>query len=193
MVYDLIYDLPTSVEFGGREWEINTDFRDVLNILTAFEDEELTNQEKAYVCLHNLYVDFNEIPPQYAQEAYDAAIAFIDHGNQEDKNKPSKKTMDWTQDAPLIFPAVNHVAGFEVRSADYIHWWTFMGYFMEIKDSTYSTVLSLRQKKAKGKKLEKYEQEYWKNNRAICEIKKRETAEERAYKDEMRKLFGAKG
>lgn len=189
----MIYDLPTSVEFGGREWEINTDFRDVLSILTAFEDVDLTDQEKAYVCLHNMYVDFENIPPEQAQAAYDAAIEFIDHGNHNDNGKPNKKTMDWTQDAPLIFPAVNHVAGFEVRSADYIHWWTFMGYFMEIKDSTYSTVLSLRQKKARGKKLEKYEQDYWKENRAICEIKRRDTEEEKAEKERLRAILRGEG
>ena len=185
----MIYDLPTSVEFGGRTWEINTDFRDILNILLAFEDPELSDSEKGYVCLHNLYVDYEDIPPEQAQMAYDAAIEFIDHG-QTDEKRPSKKTMDWEQDAPLIFPAVNHVAGFEVRSADYIHWWTFMGYFMEIKDSTYSTVLSLRQKKARGKKLEKYEQEYWRNNRAICELKRKETEEEKAIKAKYEAILG---
>lgn len=185
----MIWDLPTTLEFGGQTWDINTDYRDILSILTAFEDEELSDSEKGYVCLHNLYVDFDQIPPDQMQAAYDAAIRFIDHGQEEDK-KPSRKTMDWTQDATLIFPAVNHVAGFEVRNADYIHWWTFMGYFMEIKDSTYSTVLSIRQKKARGKKLEKYEQEYWRNNRAICELRRRETEEEKAEKERLKKLLG---
>lgn len=185
----MIYDLPTSVEFGGREWAINTDFRDVLNVLLAFDDPELTNAEKGYVCLRNLYVDYDDIPRDQMQAAYDAAIEFIDHGHPDEK-KPSKKTMDWEQDASLIFPAVNHVAGFEVRSADYIHWWTFMGYFMEIKDSTYSTVLSLRQKKARGKKLEKYEQEYWKNNRGICELRRKETEEEKAEKARLEAMLG---
>ncbi len=177
----MIFDLPTSVTFGGREWAINTDYRDVLTILMAFEDAELTDNEKGYVCLNNLYPDFAEIPKDQMQAAYDAAIEFIDHGSADGK-KPPRKTMDWTQDAPLIFPAVNHVAGFEVRSAEYIHWWTFLGYFMEIRESTYSTVLSLRQKKARGKKLEKYEQEYWRNNKGICELRRRETAEEKAEK-----------
>ena len=185
----MIYDLPTSVEFGGREWAINTDFRDVLNVLIAFDDPELTNAEKGYVCLRNLYVDYDDIPRDQMQAAYDAAIEFIDHGHPDDK-KPTKKTMDWEQDASLIFPAVNHVAGFEVRSADYIHWWTFMGYFMEIKDSTYSTVLSLRQKKARGKKLEKYEQEYWRNNKGICELRTKETEEEKAEKERLKQLLG---
>lgn len=186
----MIYDLPTSLEFGGREWPINTDFRVILSILTAFEDVELTDAEKGYVCLYNLYVDYDDIPHNLMQAAYDAAIEFIDHGHPDD-NKPSRKTMDWVQDAPLIFPAVNHVAGFEVRSANYIHWWTFMGYFMEIKDSTYSTVLSLRQKKwVHHKKLEKYEQEYWKNNRAICELKRKETEDDKAEKAKYEAILG---
>lgn len=186
----MIYDLPTSLSFGDRDWEINTDYRVILNILTAFEDVELTDAEKSYVCLYNLYVDYEHIPRNLLQAAYDAAIAFIDVGQHDDK-KNTRKTMDWVQDAPLIFPAVNRVAGFEVRSADYIHWWTFMGYFMEIKDSTYSTVLSLRQKKwVHNKKLEKHEQEYWKNNRAICEFKRKETEEDKAKKAELEAILG---
>ena len=88
------------------------------------------------------------------QAAFDAAVAFIDHGSVND-GRPSPRTMDWTQDANLIFPAVNKVAGLEVRGVEYMHWWTFMGYFMEIKDTTYAAILGLRGKKAKGKKLEK--------------------------------------
>ena len=68
--------------------------------------------------------------------------------------------MDWEQDQRILFPAINAAAGYEVRSASYIHWWTFMGFFMEIKEGTFSQVVSLRQKRAKGKKLEKWEQDY---------------------------------
>lgn len=186
-----IYDLPDHLTFGGRDWEINTDFRDVLNTLMAFEDPNLSDAEKGYVCLVNMYPDFSDIPSGDMQAAFDAAIEFIDHGHAED-NRPSKKTMDWEQDAALIFPAINKAAGFEVRSSEYIHWWTFMGWFMEIKDSTYSTVLGLRQKKAHGKKLEKYEKEYWRDNKAICEIKPKYTDEEIEYKKKMEAIIGHK-
>ena len=87
-------------------------------------------------------------------------MAVIDHGSV-DNGRPSPRTMDWTQDANLIFPAVNKAAGFEVRGVDYMHWWTFMGYFMEIRDTTYATILGLRGKKARGKKLEKDEKELY--------------------------------
>lgn len=184
----MLYDLPKALEFGGREWAINTDYRDVLNILAAFEDPDLTDDEKAYVCLYCLYVDFGEIPRDDLQEAYRAAIGFIDHGCGEDR--PGPRSMDWEQDAPLLFPAVNRVAGFEVRSVAYMHWWTFLGLFMEIKDSVYSTVLNLRQKRNRGKKLEKHEKEFWQQNKGICELKRRLTEAEKVEEERLREVFG---
>ena len=184
----MIFDLPTALEFGGREWEINTDYRDIITILEAFDDPELTDQEKLYVCLHNLYKDFDDIPGSLLKDAYDAATKFIDRGDKE--SKQPRKIMDWAQDAPLLFPAINRVAGFEVRSVDYMHWWTFIGLFMEIHDSVYSTVLSLRQKKSRGKKLEKHEKEFWQSNRAICELKRKESESEKAEKERLKKILG---
>ena len=184
----MIYDLPRTVEFGGRVWGIRTDFRDVLNVLEAFEDPELTDGEKAYVCLRNLYEDYEAIPREQLQAAYDAIVAFIDHDSGERQNGP--RTMDWRQDAPLIFPAVNRVAGCEVRSAEYLHWWTFLGLFLEIRDSMYSTVLSLRQKRARGKKLEKWEQEFWNQNLRLCRIRERLTEAEQDEKARLEALLG---
>lgn len=183
----MIFDLPRSVEFGGREWEINTDFRDVLLTLAAFEDPDLSNEEKAFVCLRNLYVDFESIQREQMQEAFDAALKFIDRG---EEGEGGPKIMDWTQDANIIFPAVNAVAGYEVRSVEYLHWWTFVGYFMEIKDSTAATVFGLRQKRARGKKLEKWEKEYWQENKALCQPKPRLTEEEKAEQERLRKILG---
>lgn len=184
----MIYDLPTALEFGGREWTIETDYRQILRILTAFEDPDLSDKEKLYILFYDLFVDVEEIPEELYQAAYDAAIEFIDHGQHADG--PSPRTMDWEQDAGLIFPAVNRAAGFEVRSAEYIHWWTFVGYFMEIKDSTYATVLSLRSKRARGKKLEKWEKEYWNDNKRLCVLRTRYTEEEQAEIDRLKKILG---
>lgn len=188
----MIFDLPTEAEFGGRAWAMNTDYRDVLRVLTAFEDVDLTDEEKAYICIHNLYVDAVNIPGGLLQAAFDAAVDFIDGGRQRRDDGPNPRTMDWVQDAPLLFPAVNRAAGFEVRSVDYMHWWTFLGYFMEIRDTTYATVLGLRQKKfgKHRKKLEKQEQEFWNNNRDICELHTRYTEEELAEKERLKQLLG---
>jgi len=182
------FALPEQLEVNGSMYDIRTDFRDILNILLAFDDPDLTATEKRYVCLFLLYVNFDSIPPEAYEKAYQAAIRFIDNGIEEDGNSP--RTMDWEQDAALIFPAVNKVAGFETRSAEYLHWWTFLGFFMEIKDSVYSTILNLRKKKARKKKLEPWEAEFWLANAKICKLPmKKLSTEEQAEKDRLNALF----
>lgn len=185
----MIFDLPTALEVCGETWEIRTDYRDILRCILAFNDPELTSNEKIFVCLNVIYKDFERIPPEMYGEFYKAATEFLDNGATRD-NSRSPRTMDWEQDANLIFAAVNKSAGFEVRSAPYIHWWTFLGYFMEIKDTVLSTVLSIRGKKARGKKLEKWEQEFWKENQAICKLGSKLTDEEKEEKERLKKLLG---
>lgn len=47
-----------------------------------------------------------------------------------------------------------------------------MGYFQSVdKEDLLSMVLSIRQKKAKGKKLEKWEKEFYTNNKNLCSYK----------------------
>ena len=189
----MFFDLPTTIELNGEPWKIRTDYRDVLTIITAFEDVELPSSEKAYVCLLALYEDFDKMPDALYQEAFEKALKFIareDEDNENENIKARKKVVDWEQDATLLFPAINRVAGVEVRTVEYMHWWTFMGYFMEIGEGVYSTVLSLRSKKNSGKKLEKWEQEWWNKNKDICKIRNRYTEEEKAQQDSYKAILG---
>lgn len=179
--------LPKSLEVNGIEYEIRTDFRDILNILLAFDDPNLENQEKLYVCLYILYKDFDLIPMDEYHEAVEKAMEFIDHGTSGNKNK-SAKVMDWEQDEGILFPAINRVAGFETREKEYIHWWTFMGYYLEIQDGVFSRVVAIRSKKKKGKKLEKWEQDFYTSNIAICKLKQKLSDEEIARRQRLDKL-----
>ena len=97
--------------------------------------------------------------------------------------------MDWEQDACIILPAVNRVLGGEVRAMPYLHWWTFLGAYMEIGESLFSTVLSIRDKRARGRKLETWEQEFYKANRALIELKKPETEDDKARRAALKELF----
>lgn len=184
----MIGRLPTSLTVAGIEYSIRTDFRDVLNIIAAYGDPELEDGEKVYVCLYVLFKDFESIPQEDYGAAYEAAVRFIDCGMPSD-SKSNARTMDWEQDEPILFPAINKVAGREVRTMDYLHWWTFMGYFMEINEGIFSHVLSIRHKKAKGKKLEKWERDFWQANKDICVLRQKLTAEEQAAKDRLNALL----
>ena len=186
----MIGQLPRSLEVNGRNYAIRTDYRDVLKILEAFNDPDLKDEEKVFVCLFILFKNFEAIPRKDLEAAFTAALKFIDCGAEPgDKKRKSARTMDWEQDEALIFPAVNRVAGREVRALKYVHWWTFMGWFMEINDGVYASILSLRHKKAHGKKLEKWEREYWAANRDVCEIKPKYSEEEKAAQERLKALY----
>lgn len=85
-------------------------------------------------------------------------------------------------------------SGYEVRGAAYLHWWTFIGYFNEIGDGLYSTVMHIRCKRASGKKLDKGEQEFYKNNKDLIDVKEQksiyELEAEKADEDFLNTLTG---
>lgn len=173
--------LPTTVNVNGRNFDIRTDFRDILQVILAFHDDALSNTEKAYVLLNKLYVHVDQMPEDDYPAACQAAISFIECQTREDK--PGPQLINWEKDEQMLFPAINKVAGYEVRACKYLHWWTFLGYFQGVDhDSTWGYVLMIRQKKAKHKKLEKHEQEFFNANRVMCEVTPPKTREQ-AYND----------
>ena len=184
----MIGQLPTSIEINGKPFSIRTDYRDILTIISAFNDPDLDDKEKLFVCLYILYRNFDGIRPEDYEQAYAKAVRFIDCGD-DPKDGPHPRLMDWEQDERILFPAINSVAGYETRARKYIHWWTFMGYFMEIHEGVFSQVLALRQKKSKGKKLEKWEQEFWRSNKDLCTLKVRISKEEQEEKDRLNAML----
>lgn len=99
------------------------------------------------------------------QEASNKMFEFMDCGKTNSVGAHSNyKLLDWENDEQLIAGAINAVAGKEIRLEPYIHWWTFMAYFSNIGEGTFSTVLSIRSKIKKGKKLENYEKEFKRDN-----------------------------
>lgn len=185
----MVGELPRTISIKGVEYDIRTDYRDILKILIAFGDPNLEDEEKIFVCLFILYKDFDEIPKEDYEDAFEAAIKFLDYNTEQDDHH-NPRTMDWEQDESIMFPDINKVAGFETRAAKYIHWWTFMGYYMAITEGVFSNVINLRMKKAKGKKLDKGEREFWNSNKRICVLKEKLTEEEQAEKDRLNALLG---
>lgn len=192
--------LPTSLHVGGANYKIRTDYRVILDILAAMNDPDILDPgmtedekqaEKVLTMLQILYTDFDRMPPSDWKEASEKACEFIDCGIKDD-GKPKPRTMDWEQDAPLIVPAINKSVKIDVRSVKYMHWWTFFGLYMEIGESTFSTVVSIRDKKRRGKKLEKWEQEFYRNNKHLVDLKAKRIERSDEEKDALRELFGLK-
>lgn len=176
-----------SIELDGIEYKIRTDYRDILTIFEAFMDNDLSDQEKWTVAV----VIFYEEVPNNLEKAIKQLVWFLNRGEEEKQESQSSKPLyDWEQDEQLIFQAVNKVAGKEIRDLEYMHWWTFIGLFSEIGESLFSNVVNIRNKKNKGKALEKHEREFYKANKNLIDIKKRYSNEQLAEMAELCRVLG---
>lgn len=186
----MIGHLLTSLEVNGKRYEIRPDFETMMYIYEAFYDSELDDHQKAYVCMKNLYVDFESIPHEDYQEACEKAFWFC-NGGDIPKEEHDTSVLDWLHDERIIFPAISHILGVpDIRALPDTHWWTVCGSLGELSpDSLFSVVISIRSKLGKGKKLERYEQEFYSKNRGLIDIPRRLTEEEQAENDFVNSLF----
>lgn len=166
-----MYELPKSLDVCGVECEIRSDFRAVLDILTALSDIELDANEKALIALTILYPSFENMPSEHYQEALNKCFWFIDCGNEDEPAQKAPKLMDWDQDFQYIVAPINRVLGTEIRALEYLHWWSFISAYYEIGDCTFAQIVRIRTKLSKGKPLDKQEKEWYRNNRKMVDFK----------------------
>lgn len=182
----MIGALPESLVVSGREHPIRADYRIVLQVFEAFHDPDLEAAEKWIVAIFLIFSEFKcaDDVKRAAAGGFDVVEAagqitwFIqteDRGSDAER----KPTYDWKQDEQMIFSAINKVSNQEVREAAYLHWWTFLGYFNGIDEGLFSFVVSIRDKQNRHIKLEKHEREFKKNNRALVELVKYKTKEQK--------------
>lgn len=195
-----MYELPTSIEIGNHRFAITNrgDYRMVIACFLALEDAELEQLDRILAAMIIFYDDLNELEDvvkvfgDNVEEACEKMFSFFNCNQQNIGYKTQHKLIDWKQDEQLIISAVNNVAGKEVRSEAYIHWWTFIGYYMSVGESALSTVVGIRDKLAKGKKLEKYEKEYQQNNPQYF-VWDSKSAEEKKLDEYVRALWNSGG
>ena len=191
-----MYEIPTTITVNEQEYPIrcNGDYRMVLDCFSCLNDVELTEQERGIACLMIFYEDFNEIedfagvPSETITELTQKMYKFFEC-EENPVHTTQFKLLDWKKDSQLIASAVNKVAQTEVRSVEYMHWWTFMGYFSEVGESVLSLVVGIRNKIKRSKKLAKYEAEFKKNNPHYF-IWDSQTTEEKTEDDLIKSIFG---
>lgn len=181
----MIGALPECLSIENVDYGIRSDYRNVLQVFEAFADPELEQGEKWIVAIYLLLEPFTCADDVLeaaengfnADEAAKQIVWFISSG-QETGDKKELPTYDWIQDEQMIFSAVNKAAGKETRELEYLHWWTFLGYFNEVGEGNLTFVVGIRNKLNKHKKLEKHEREFLNNNSKLVMLEKRKTKEE---------------
>lgn len=188
------YGLPKSVEIDGRELAVRYDYRAVLDIFEAMNDPDSSEEERALDVLQIFYVDFDALTDYDA--ALKACLRFI-NGGEEPRGQKGPRLVDWQKDFPRIIAPVNRVLGYEARAVEYdaqgntggVHWWTILSAYAEIGDCLFAQVVRIRDKKARGKPLDKSDREFYRKNRDIIDIGQSYSEEE---KDLIRAWTGGK-
>ena len=179
------WDLPIAVEIDGTEYKITNkcDYRMVLDVICALNDSELTEEEKIKTALYVFYEDLSEC--SNIEQAIKEMFKIISYGDDSEEPKQEKQPlMNWQHDFPQIAPPVSRILGYDVRTPDrYTHWYTFLGGYMEIGECTFQNIISIRSKRRKGKKLEDWEQDFYKENKKMVDLPQNLTEEEKEWLD----------
>lgn len=169
-----MYELPTTVPVSGTVYNIrnNADYRTILGVIATCEDVELTAEEQIIISLIIFYEKLDSVDsvfetfdtPDLLDEALQAMMDFIGCYDDDVGYKTQHKVIDWVQDEQLIVSAINKVAQTEIRALPYLHWWTFISYYMAVGECTLSTIVGIRDKIARGRKLDDFEKEFKRDN-----------------------------
>ena len=168
--------LPDTVTAGEHVIDIRTDYRDVLTVFEAYEDPNLSDEDKTEAMIRIMFPEPEQIrclTPEEQKEAVRGVLSFISGGRSPDEKKQGgPRLLSWTQDIEYIIAPVNRIIGQDVRAMDHLHWWTFLSAFREIGgEATLSQILQIRKKKIRGQKMEKWEKEWYQQNRDAVDLK----------------------
>ena len=189
------WNLPISVEIDGTEYPIRNkcDYRVVLDVIKALNDEDLDMQYRI-ICALFIFYGNDELntkekvlkafrTKENTQIAIDEMTKIISLGEEKEQDdKPP--IMDWEHDFNHIAPPINRVLGYSVRDENnYTHFYDFIGAYQEIGECLWANIVSVRSKRMKGKPLDKWEREFYNENRKLIDLPHKLTDEEQEWLD----------
>lgn len=168
----MTWDLPTSVEIDGKKYKITNkcDYRVVLDVISVFKQEDVEMRYRIMTALSIFYEDLSECKD--VNKAIEEMMKIVNNGEEEDITKADEQPiMDWEHDFQLLAPPISRVLGYSVRDSEhYTHWFDFIGAYMEIGECTFSNIITIRSKRKKGEKLEKWEEKFYRENRNMIDL-----------------------
>lgn len=179
----LINKLPTKIKVGDETLDINADFRNCLQIIIAYEDNDLTIEEQHFIMLKRLYKQM----PKNIELAIAQGIRFLNCGeeNHTNNNINKPRVYSFKKDAKFIYSAVSQANKIDLENIDFLHYWKFYYYFLDIpNDCVFSNIVSLRQKK-NNNKLTDEDKKIYKESAALLDLEYEYHKEE----SEFMKLF----
>ena len=144
----LLDRLPDCVIVDDKKISIETDYRPSLRTIMAFEDNDLTMEEKFAVMSMNIYPTQKEI----SQAMLEQGMWFLNGGDnyRSDEIVIRTRTYSMAKDANLIFAAFQQTHRIDLQTA-HLHWWKFLALFSDLgSDTAFCQLVGLRQRLADG-------------------------------------------
>lgn len=176
---------PTKIKVNDKILNINSDFRNCIKIIEAFEDEELLDEEKCLILIKRLYID--DVDSNDLEQAYIKGIKFLDLGEENKNQEVSKRIYAFGKDSNYIYTGIKQSHNIDLNSIEYLHWWNFVYLFMDIgQDCMFNQLIYYRKRKNEGK-LTKEERKLYLSMRKILDL---DYVEENEEDDEFMKKLG---
>ena len=144
-------ELPVSVDIGSKKYEIDADFRTIMNIEGIIFGKEVTEDQKNFAKEMMQEVEINEKDaitnakyydalkifykdniPDDLEEAMEKMLWFYSCGKEEtSKTKTKKKVISFEHDFDYINAGFMQDYKIDLFEVDFLHWWKFMSLFSE--------------------------------------------------------------
>lgn len=147
-------ELPVSVDIGSKKYEIDADFRTIMNIEGIIFGKEVTEDQKNFAKEMMQEVELNEKDaitdakyydalkifykdniPDDLEEAMEKILWFYSCGKEEtSKTKTKKKVISFEHDFDYINAGFMQDYKIDLFEVDFLHWWKFMSLFSALHD-----------------------------------------------------------
>lgn len=147
-------ELPVSVDIGSEKYEIDADFRTIMNIEGIIFGKEVTEDQKNFAKEMMQEVEINEKDaitnakyydalkifykdniPDDLEEAMEKMLWFYSCGKEEtSKTKTKKKVISFEHDFDYINAGFMQDYKIDLFEVDFLHWWKFMSLFSALHD-----------------------------------------------------------
>lgn len=147
-------ELPVSVDIGSEKYEINADFRTIMNIEGIIFGKEVTEDQKNFAKEMMKEIEINEKDaitnakyydalkifykdniPDDLEEAMEKMLWFYSCGIEEtSKAKTKKKVISFEHDFDYINAGFMQDYKIDLFEVDFLHWWKFMSLFSALHD-----------------------------------------------------------
>lgn len=113
---------PEYANIKGVKYKINTDFRVALRCFQLLDDDEITDEERAYA---TIYMLFGFVPEEDADLFLDKCKFYLQCGQTEKQQSSKEKDLDFFQDDKYIM--ASFMSDYQIDlSKEKLHWWQYV-------------------------------------------------------------------